>query len=284
MKRDKTVLSPSGLTPTKKRRRRRRTNRTNEQLKITQTLSALERNGIDQLKKMCRERNLSDKGKSKLQVIARLLPFVENLTLQDAETDEIVVYLKEHGLSCMGTREEKRLRLEEHLGITKTKASKLSGDDTEAPPLSFENSPIVHIDIPVQPTILCEVTGFEETGFSPKSPHQKPSFVSEIFNISISHDDLNRLKKGQELNDQIIDYWLKHLESKSKKDHIILLSSQETGLMSYDTTRCAERIRKNVRLFSTSLILLPFCMASHWFYSQSVTLRAMIHLFYFSIV
>lgn len=62
---------------------------------------------------------------------------------------------------------------------------------------------------------------------------------SRFYNISLSQRDVDLLSGKKELNDNSIDYWLKYLEESNRFSFL-------------------------VRVFSSKVVLLPFCISGHW--------------------
>lgn len=261
-------------------RRRRRVTRNRESL----TLSDLENMKLEQLKQLCMERGVKCTSNSKLKCIARLLPYLKNVSFENSDTHEIAEYLNELGLSTLGVREEKLDRLQSYL--TSQNASAITqGAPAYSEHEVAESCLTSQRDTITQetPDIEWEVTEDAVGCATPKkrkrdvltpstTPNHKVTVVEEvvsepvleIYNISLSEKDICSLEQRNELNDQIIDYRLIHLERNLACVHTMVLTTKETTLMTYDVARCAERIRKGDIVFEKKLILLPFCTQHHW--------------------
>jgi hypothetical protein len=86
-------------------------------------------------------------------------------------------------------------------------------------------------------------------------------------NISITDTDLDRLREGQFLNDNIIDYWYQRIteELSQYKSRFHIFNSHFYPLLKKDPQRAAERVSTKEKLIDKDLIFLPICEGSHWF-------------------
>lgn len=85
-------------------------------------------------------------------------------------------------------------------------------------------------------------------------------------NIRITVADLDRLREGQYLNDNIVDFWYIYLSEQLKeyKDRFHIFSTHFYPLLKKDPQRCAERVHKNEKLMDKDLIFIPICEENHW--------------------
>ncbi len=85
-------------------------------------------------------------------------------------------------------------------------------------------------------------------------------------NIMLTNADVDRLKEGEFLNDNIIDFYLQHihdtLDKNSKNVH--LFHTTFWPLLKKDLQRASKRVANHTKLYEKNLIFLPFCEGSHW--------------------
>ena len=85
-------------------------------------------------------------------------------------------------------------------------------------------------------------------------------------NIQITDTDLDRLREGQFLNDNIIDYWYQQISSEFEqyKSRFHIFNTHFYPLVKKDPQRAAVRVDKNEKLLEKDLIFIPICEGSHW--------------------
>lgn len=216
---------------------------------------------MTKLKQMCRERGLNDSANSKLHLMARLLPFILDVTFDSSEDHEIVVYLAELGLDKMGSKKERIELLEKHMDSLKHNTSgqqQVDSEELDEEGITEDLTEETLIGLDEQPSTPVALKKRIRSIITPSTtPHNK---VRVFDNINLNQSDLDTLNPEQWINDNIIDFCLKDIPYESG---VYILNSQFYPLIAQHTDRCIQRILQH-DVFCARATLLPVCANNHW--------------------